>query len=315
MDRPLHGRDVRRIEKPIPAPEAAAAIPMRVVTRLTGLSADTVRVWERRHRAIVPVRTEGNARRYTELEVRRLKLLREAVARGHSIGEVARLRDDELLALGLPDASELDADPVSVARRDYFTAVERLDQAAGAGVLAAAAARLSPRSLALDLVVPMMREVGERWHEGALTVAQEHFATQQVRSLVLSLARSLDIDGGAPRVVFAAPETHLHDMGLVVGSLLSAARGVQPILLGADLPLAELGAAARRARAAVVVVAVARDLRDDEKRTLPVRLRKLASELELWIGAPPDHLVARTPGARVLSSFEQLDTALAARFG
>lgn len=287
---------------------------MRVVTRLTGLSADTVRVWERRHRAIVPARTEGNARRYSEAEVHRLKLLRDAVARGHSIGAVARLGEPELVLLGLPDAASLAADPVAVARRDYFAAVERLDAASGAAVLANAAARLSARSLALDLVVPTMREVGDRWHDGTLTVAQEHFATQQVRSLVLALARVAEIGGGAPRVVFAAPETHQHDLGLVVGALLAAARGIRPVFLGADLPLSELGGAARRARAEVVVVAVARDLRDDEKRSLPKRLQELASQIELWIGAPPRHPVAGTPGARILGSLEELDTALAARF-
>lgn len=69
---------------------------MRLVTRLTGLSADTIRAWERRYAAIEPRRSAGNTRRFSAEDVRRLVLLRDATARGHSISSIAKLSIDEL---------------------------------------------------------------------------------------------------------------------------------------------------------------------------------------------------------------------------
>ena len=53
----------------------ASTYPMRVVTRLTGLTADTIRVWERRYGAVRPERTQGNVRRYSSSEIRRLSTM------------------------------------------------------------------------------------------------------------------------------------------------------------------------------------------------------------------------------------------------
>ena len=76
-------------------PETPAHYPIRAVSRLTGIGIDTLRAWERRHRAITPVR-DDRGRMYTEANIARLRLLRGAVEHGHSIGRLAGLSDKEL---------------------------------------------------------------------------------------------------------------------------------------------------------------------------------------------------------------------------
>ncbi|MGI9590525.1 MAG: MerR family transcriptional regulator, partial [Myxococcota bacterium] len=39
------------------------------VSRLTGLTADTIRAWEKRHQAVEPFRSEGGTRLYRESDV------------------------------------------------------------------------------------------------------------------------------------------------------------------------------------------------------------------------------------------------------
>ena len=92
------GREPRPVTTP-PSPDREPVFPMRVVTRMTGLSADVVRAWERRYGAIEPGRTDGNARRYSHADIARLTRLRDAVSQGHSIGEVSRLSNEALDAL------------------------------------------------------------------------------------------------------------------------------------------------------------------------------------------------------------------------
>src|SRR5215210_444129 len=66
------------------------------VTRLTGLSADVVRVWERRYGAIRPARSAAGTRLYSDADVSRLRRLRQAVEKGHNISQAARLSESEL---------------------------------------------------------------------------------------------------------------------------------------------------------------------------------------------------------------------------
>ena len=68
------------------------------VSKLTGISADTLRIWERRYAAVVPVRTEAGGRLYSADDIARLKLIKNLVDGGDSIGNVATLSIEQLQA-------------------------------------------------------------------------------------------------------------------------------------------------------------------------------------------------------------------------
>lgn len=61
------------------------------VERLTGIPASSIRVWERRHAAVEPQRSDSGTRYYSEEDVERLKLIRELTEAGDAISEVAAL--------------------------------------------------------------------------------------------------------------------------------------------------------------------------------------------------------------------------------
>ncbi|MBT8386872.1 MAG: MerR family transcriptional regulator, partial [Ignavibacteria bacterium] len=63
--------------------------PIKVVSQMTGLSAFVIRAWEKRYDAVTPARTETNRRLYSEDDIEKLRLLNEAVNKGHNIGGIA----------------------------------------------------------------------------------------------------------------------------------------------------------------------------------------------------------------------------------
>src|SRR6187200_3531359 len=75
-----------------------AGYPIRAVSKMTGIGIDTLRAWERRYGAVTPTR-DDRGRMYTEADVERLRLLNGAVERGHSIGRLAGLSNDQLTEL------------------------------------------------------------------------------------------------------------------------------------------------------------------------------------------------------------------------
>lgn len=66
------------------------------VSRITNIPVDTLRIWERRYSVVVPIRSKSADRLYQTKDINRLTLLKMLVDRGHSIGTVARLNNDEL---------------------------------------------------------------------------------------------------------------------------------------------------------------------------------------------------------------------------
>ncbi len=69
--------------------------PIRAVAKMTGLSVDTLRAWERRYEVVAPGRN-ARGRLYSDANVSRLKQLAGLVEQGHAIGTIAPLSDAEL---------------------------------------------------------------------------------------------------------------------------------------------------------------------------------------------------------------------------
>jgi MerR family transcriptional regulator, light-induced transcriptional regulator len=66
------------------------------VAQLTGLTADTIRMWERRYATVSPLRSEGGTRLYGDEEVTRLQLMRALTESGDPIGAIANLPTQNL---------------------------------------------------------------------------------------------------------------------------------------------------------------------------------------------------------------------------
>ncbi len=75
-------------------PEATYRI--GAVSRLTGIPAETLRVWERRYGVVEPGRAEGRFRQYTREDVGRLALIKQLVDAGNAIGSIANLPLEQL---------------------------------------------------------------------------------------------------------------------------------------------------------------------------------------------------------------------------
>lgn len=290
--------------------------PMRVVERLTGLTADTIRVWERRYGAVNPERTDGNKRRYSGGHVRRLVLLRRATEQGHSIGQVVGLPDQELrqiIGSSSPDVGSQVSLYAAVVE-DYMKAVVAYDVQTAESILGRTAAILPPMTLTLEVLVPLMRRVGEAWNDGQIRISHEHIISGQLRSLLGTLMRHSEPSSGSPRIIVATPPDHLHEFGAIIGAFMAAGRGFEPIYLGAHMPFDEISNAAKDSGAALILLSIARDCEPGEIESVRGGIGALASKHEVWLGVPEEHeLLDSCLPARLLHRYEDLDTALKSR--
>ena len=80
-------------------PSASASITIGTLSRATGIPISTIRTWERRYGFPVPIRTQGNQRKYEVTAIEHLKLINSALERGMRAGQVVPLSLAELSGL------------------------------------------------------------------------------------------------------------------------------------------------------------------------------------------------------------------------
>jgi len=282
---------------------------MRAVIQRTGLSADTIRIWERRYAVVSPLRTEGNARRYTEHDVQRLLALRTAVAGGRSIGELAGLSNDVLRSLSPAIGPTAEADALVA---DYLVALHRFDVSTCESLLARSM-MLAPTALVFGVAAPILRAIGQDWGDGALSIAEEHLASFQLRSLFASILGNRRAPTDAPRVVFAAPAGQHHELGVLMAAALASERGAAPVMLGANTPMADALLAAERSSASLIVLGLSRSPSEDERATLSLSFGQVPKSIDVWLGLRADDREGWPARVRVLPRLEEFDQAIAER--
>ena len=272
-----------------------AHYPIRAVAKMTGLSVDTLRAWERRYDAVVPGR-DHRGRVYIDAHVRRLRQLAALVEQGHAIGRIAGLSDASLMKLRHDAGPLLARGRTHVDLAPLFDALKRYELATIDGLLNRHAAVLPADELIFSVVLPMLREVGARWERGTMRPAQEHLVSAIVRSVLGGLLRTMPRPANGPRLLFATPSGEGHELGLLCGAVLAAAAGARVLYLGPDLPATDIVHAATASSADVVVLAATASgaIADAGLRALT----KLSKHIVLWIGGPAAAPLRERLGAR-----------------
>jgi DNA-binding transcriptional MerR regulator/methylmalonyl-CoA mutase cobalamin-binding subunit len=283
------------------------AYPVRTVARLTGLSPDLIRAWEKRYGVVAPIRGPRGARLYTTDDVAHLRLLARVVGTGRAIGDIAQLDRPALEALtGTAQAAEPSSgDQLMVAR--MLDIVGSGDAAALDRQLSEALVALGGRRFVRQLAAPLLTEVGDRWSTGRLSIADEHLLSGTMRGLLVSLIRFREKASGAPTVLLATPSGERHELGLLLVALLTVDAGLGLHYLGPDLPAAEIATAARRADVAVVGLSLVNSSStDDAVEQVHSVERSLSRHTELWLGGRSSAAVAHKLGATRAVVFDEL---------
>jgi DNA-binding transcriptional MerR regulator/methylmalonyl-CoA mutase cobalamin-binding subunit len=258
---------------------------IKAVSQATGLSVETLRAWERRYGIVAPERDELGRRVYRPEDVLRLRRLREATDQGHPIGRLAPLGDLQLASLLEGSANTpLQATCNAFVER-ILEAAQRFRAAECEQALTLAIALLPPQQLARDVLKPLLQEVGDRWHRGELTIAQERMVSSSVLKHVSLVLDTYDRCAHRPAMVFATLPGERHELGLLMSAMLCASQGYKVHYLGPDLPPQEIAQFAREVAAiAVAISIVLLDSVAGVPAQLEVLSRSLGGNVPIWLG-------------------------------
>jgi DNA-binding transcriptional MerR regulator/methylmalonyl-CoA mutase cobalamin-binding subunit len=207
---------------------------VRHASELTGIPADTLRMWERRYGVVTPERSDGGYRLYDEASLRRLLAMRALVGAGWS----ARQAAEQILtdaASGTdeprPAGAAPQGDTGALARAaDTFDAAA-LDAALDAGFALGAFEQVVDRWL-----MPSLQEVGVGWREGSISVAGEHFVSASVQRRLAAAFDGADRSAAGATVVVGLARGSRHELGVLAFATALRRAGIDVVYVGGDLP-------------------------------------------------------------------------------
>jgi DNA-binding transcriptional MerR regulator len=208
------------------------------LSRRVGVSVHVLRAWETRYGLLRPQRSPGRFRLYYESDESRIRTMQGHIAGGLSAAEAARATLAEAASIPVGAATPepaRDADRPAAMFGDLRHALDDLDEPAAQSAVDQLLAEFTVETV-LKEVVLYLHDLGERWHRGEVSVAQEHFASNVLRGRLSGLARGW-CDGQGPHAVLACPPGEQHDLGVMVFGVALRRAGWRVSYLGADTPL------------------------------------------------------------------------------
>jgi DNA-binding transcriptional MerR regulator len=212
--------------------------------RLSGIKAHTIRIWEQRYNILNPDRTGTNIRLYNDEELKLILNIASLVRAGGKISHIVKLEPKEISSR----IQDLVANPTSI--NDFFSlqidnlviAMLELDDAKFDKVISTSAIKYGFEETMLQIIFPFLHKVGIMWRTGEVSILQEHFISNLIRSKIL-----VAVDGfsgtqsaDAEKWLLFLPEGELHEMGLLFSKYLLNSRGRHVMYFGQSMPSNEL---------------------------------------------------------------------------
>jgi DNA-binding transcriptional MerR regulator len=270
------------------------------LSRRVGVSEHVLRAWERRYGLPVPVRSEGGFRLYSPADEARIRRMQTHIADGLSSAQAAQAalaEDPSTFPAGTAGGPSLRGP--GAAATALTLALDSFDEPTAQSAIDRLLSDYTVETVLRDVLLPYLRQLGERWASGAISVAHEHFASNLLRGRLTNLARGWG-NGNGPTAVLACAPGEQHDLPLLMLGITLSRLGWRIVYLGVDTPLEDLSQVAVRSRPDLVVVALTDPQRLSRHLT---HLTELAAALPVAIaGAGATSGLAEQTGAQLITT-------------
>jgi MerR family transcriptional regulator, light-induced transcriptional regulator len=264
-------------------------ISIAAVERDTGLSKDTLRVWERRYGFPTPERDSFGERAYPLEQVEKLRLVRRLLDAGHRPGRIVRLGIDDLqqLAETIASTPARIADDDSNNLRGFMELVKTHDVDGLRRAMSQTVLRIGLARFVTEMVAPMNAMIGDAWMRGQVEVFEEHMYTESVQVVLRGALATVPPQSSRPmpRVLLTTIPQEPHGLGILMAEALFALEGCKCLSLGVQTPIMDIALAAAAHRADIVALSFTASLNANLVMDSLGDLRqKLPASTAIWAG-------------------------------
>ena len=291
------------------------ALTVSVVARRLGVAPATLRTWDRRYGLGPSLRQEGSHRRYVATDLAKLEYMRSLVIAGVPAAEAAHkaltYTGDETYSVSIARSV------VTLTTSEDAAQLSDRVPAGGGNVVPTRGAHASARGLAraataLDsqgcqeliargiesagvittwnqLIVPVLRGVGERWQSSGKGIEIEHVLSAAVQSALSAVVAGATEFINPRPILLVGANNERHQLPLWAVAASSAERNIRTLMLGQGMPVDALAEAiSKTGPAAVFIWSQIGPTEISELESLPATRPavKLIAGGPGWVGEP-----------------------------
>jgi DNA-binding transcriptional MerR regulator/methylmalonyl-CoA mutase cobalamin-binding subunit len=296
----------------------ALALSIAAVERDTGLSKDTLRVWERRYGFPRPDRDAVGERLYPPAQVEKLRIVKRLLDAGNRPGRIVPLAIEELQQLAEQTTEAAGAGDERERRSPELGAliesIRRHDATGLRGGLMRLQSRLGVGRFVTEVVAPLNVAIGDAWLRGQVQVFEEHLYTETVQVVLRLAIAGLPEPGAAarPQVLLTTFPGEEHGLGLLMAEAMFALEGCRCVSLGVQTPLWDIVQAGAAFGADIVALGFTGCMSPHQTVDALTELRsKLPAQVRIWAGGSTPVLHRRqVAGVEAIARMDDLPAEL-----
>jgi DNA-binding transcriptional MerR regulator len=297
------------------------AFNIQFVSNITGINPHTIRAWEKRYKAINPQRDHNGRRLYQQDDIDRLNLLYGLVRNGNSISDIAHLPSTELEQIHqkfIGDKKTTNSQVIDIDIKEVLANLHmgleffKLDIISHE--LSKASEALNPQELAMEVVAPLVIKIRMMKQDNLLNEKQRTAIFLIIKShIIKKLFKAHTETKDTRKIVLAAPDGELNEMGIMIAALLCQHHKVDFYYMGSHVKDEQLAEISQQLKADVIFLGInysVQSLTMQEAFDYQERLlENMDFTPEVWVGTFDS--CSALENFRCIDDFKSLDKAIA----
>lgn len=265
----------------------AVSFSIKDMENLSGIKAETIRVWESRYQILEPERTSTNIRTYDINALQKLLNVSTLVQSGHKISKLAKWSDESLRKMVLSH-NALDDEKGGYVN-ELCVAMIGFNNVHFYQLLDQVITKFGFEDAFVKLLIPLMDRIGVLWQTKTILPAHEHFASNLVKQRLHSEIERARFEFKVTKktqFILFLPMNEIHEIGLLYLNYLLIKNGFESIYLGQSIPISNVKAFEQNGKSKVYVTSATVSPR---KESLPEYVKaffeivQLGKKDKLWI--------------------------------
>ena len=259
------------------------------VADVTGLSKQVIRKWEERYELVKPNRLENGYRIYSEQDVKTLLRVKALSEQGYSLKQAVVLVKEgtDLEEVEL----EVELKEPYVELNDYvFQLLEKgtyCDEIEINFILQQGYHHFGLERFLMQIILPFLNEVGNRWEKGEWDEYQESVSSMVVRDFLVQIRRNFHYREVAPLVMGACLPNESHEIPLHILLLQFMLKGWKTVLVGSSPAPGAIESLVQKLKPDIVLLSASTSIPFEKSPKLLSDLDQFASKhekIEFYIG-------------------------------
>jgi len=214
---------------------------IKELENISGISAHTIRIWERRYDLFQPFRTSNNTRYYDLNDLQYLLNIVLLRKEGYKISKIASFSKEESFKLAKNKISNAFKKEYALAELKismYAYDIDLFEKIYKKSILENSFSKVFK-----DLFLPLLQYLGLFWQTKTITIAHEHFMTNLIyQKIQLNTAKIKQVPPPPSNRTFVLylPEEEMHEIGILYLNYELRLKGYKTIYLGRSVPIEDL---------------------------------------------------------------------------